>query len=868
MPDLTQKKYEFTSAACAGQKNPFAVIRFQGDEGLNECYRFEIDLISKKDDVDLEAIIQSNATFTILRPNGESIPFHGVLAEFEQRQKAGKFTFYRAVLVPRLWWLSNTYYNQVFLNKDFKEMISLCLSSAGLQEGADFKFSFTQNYSKREYACQYNTTHLDFVTCLLELVGIYYFFEQGETREKVVFTDSAISHQAMRGDEKLTYNPPSGLRTSFTDEISHSFVCRQRLSPKSVTLKDYNYRRPDLEISGSAQVNEHGHGDLFIYGDHFNTPKDGEYLAKIRAEMYRCQERVFHGESTAPYLRPGYCFTMDKHYRQDFNVKHLTTNIHHQGSQACFLRSELRAMFGEEVNEPYYRNNFTAIPAERQFRPELKTEYTRFYGSIHAVIDAEGAGRYAELDAWGRYKVKLPFDLADTPGAKASHWIRMAQSYAGENYGAHFPLHKGTEVLLTFIDGDPDRPIIAGAVPNHEKQSPVSNRNQTQAVMRTAGRNQMVMEDMAGQERLDLSTPAAATTLTLGQSVGAHAGYQLQTQGKAVTDVQQDIVISGAANHAQTIAGNSNETVQQNFTKTVSGDATVAIGGTLAETVENAVTITHKNNRREKVLGGLRVDVGTKSPGKPESIKQEERGAPAKIENNLKEIEKAKADKAKIQAYLDAWKAGRTPLPPLPEDLQKQLNNLDLPMYSAKEVRERQEQACKDEASRLDEKIKKLETENAILLAPGYEINVEGPFNVFAGEDSYQHYAKNLVQWSDQKNLVNHGSSSSYFGGAVAEIFAGASSKLSMGAFAEATIGPAIQVSAGLNLALNLSANLELALSADLSVHPGVACALAVQRMYAGATRIQNVITEVKSGVTHIGTTAMKVDGGGLKVIT
>jgi len=865
MPDLTQKKYEFTSAACAGQKNPFAVIRFQGDEGLNECYRFEIDLISKKDDVDLEAIIQSNATFTILRPNGESIPFHGVLAEFEQRQKAGKFTFYRAVLVPRLWWLSNTYYNQVFLNKDFKEMISLCLSSAGLQEGADFKFSFTQNYSKREYACQYNTTHLDFVTCLLELVGIYYFFEQGETREKVVFTDSAISHQAMRGDEKLTYNPPSGLRASFTDERSHSFVCRQRLSPKSVTLKDYNYRRPDLEISGSAQVNEHGHGDLFIYGDHFNTPKDGEYLAKIRAEMYRCQERVFHGESTAPYLRPGYCFTMDKHYRQDFNVKHLTTNIHHQGSQACFLRSELRAMFGEEVNEPYYRNNFTAIPAERQFRPELKTEYTRFYGSIHAVIDAEGAGRYAELDAWGRYKVKLPFDLADTPGAKASHWIRMAQSYAGENYGAHFPLHKGTEVLLTFIDGDPDRPIIAGAVPNHEKQSPVSNRNQTQAVMRTAGRNQMVMEDMAGQERLDLSTPAAATTLTLGQSVDAHAGYQLKTQGKAVTDVQQDIVISGAANHAQTIAGNSNETVQQNFTKTVSGDATAAIGGDSRETVTGSVAVDHKFLRTENIAQGLTVNVGASSPGKPADIKAAQDQAQQQITDKTKKIQEAAVRLRTIMAVKAKGDQGRAPTAADTAGLDSAtshtiVTSFNTPQWSA---------VCNGCIQSEQSKIDQLQNEIKELLSPpGYEINVEGAFNIFAGDDSYQHYAKNLVQWSDQKNLINHGSSSSYFGGAVAEIFAGASSKLSMGAFAEATIGPAIQVSAGLNAAFNLSANLEVALSADLSVHPGVACALAVQRMYAGATRIQNVITEVKSGVTHIGTTAMKVDGGGLKVIT
>jgi hypothetical protein len=165
----------------------------------------------------------------------------------------------------------------------------------------------------------------------------------------------------------------------------------------------------------------------------------------------------------------------------------------------------------------FYHNSFSAIPEDAQFRPERTAHKPKIAGTMHAHIDAEGSGEYAELDDHGRYKIRLPFDINDDHGdGKASAFVRMAQPYAGTEHGMHFPLHKGTEVLLTFIDGDPDRPIIAGAVPNPDTMSPVTSANQSESVIKTAGDNKIRIEDRVGTERIIMETPTDNTWVRMG----------------------------------------------------------------------------------------------------------------------------------------------------------------------------------------------------------------------------------------------------------------------------------------------------------------------------------------------------------------
>jgi len=508
---LTDRKFSFSSDALA--PDTFGVVRFLGTEGISKCYAFEVTLVSDKLDLDLEGVMENPAKLTFHRAEGDDVGYHGILLSFEQLHEVNKLAFYRAHLVPRLTWLSFTEHNQVFLDKSVPEIIEACLKDGGLT-GADFEMRLQGSYDPIEYVCQYSESHLNFVSRWAEREGIYYFFEQSDAGEKVVFTDTQISHTPLTQGDTIIYSPPSGLEALHEKEILSSFHCRMNLTPQSVLLKDYNYRKPSLDVSGNADVDAKGRGQVYSYGDHARTPEEATRLAKIKAEGLLCRKEVFHGDGSVPYMMPGYTFTVKDHYRGSFNRSYLVTGVSHEGNQTGYLLAGIT--MGEEDRGVFYRNSFSSIPSDVQFRPEHTAQKPRISGTLTAKIDAAGSGQYAELDAQGRYKVILPFDLSGNKNGKASAYLRMAQPYAGSNHGMHFPLHKDTEVLLTFIDGDPDRPIIQGAVPNPETPSPVNVNNQSMSAITTAGGNKIHMEDKAGTERILMHSPNQNSFVRIG----------------------------------------------------------------------------------------------------------------------------------------------------------------------------------------------------------------------------------------------------------------------------------------------------------------------------------------------------------------
>ncbi len=512
MTDQPGKRFSFVSNAAPA--DTFTVVRFRGEEGLSRCYRFEVELAARDAALDLESILRMPATFVIHRPEGD-VPFHGILAEFRQSHQAGVFTFYKAVLVPRLWWLSLTHHNQVFLDQTMPQIVEACLQDGGLTTD-DYESRFQNIFPAWEYVCQYRESHLAFVSRWMERGGVYFYFEQDGAAEKVIITDTKVSHTAMPEGETLRYRALAAMETFHREEVIWGFECRRHLLPQSLLLKDYNCNTPSLDLSARTPVSPNGRGEWYLYGENFLTPEEGQLLAQARAEELLCREQQFTGESAIPFLRPGYTFQLQDHYRDGFNQQYLTVALEHEGSQAAYLLAGLGVPLTPGEEEPFYRNRFTAIPASVQFRPERKTEKARFFGFMNAKVDAAASGQYAELDELGRYKVILPFDVSGRKDGKASAWLRMMQPYAGSDHGMHFPLHKGTEVLLAFIDGDPDRPVIAGAVPNPATPSPVSGDNQTMAVLQTGGSNRMAIEDKAGSERFLFHVPNQGVYLRIG----------------------------------------------------------------------------------------------------------------------------------------------------------------------------------------------------------------------------------------------------------------------------------------------------------------------------------------------------------------
>ena len=293
-------------------------------------------------------------------------------------------------------------------------------------------------------------------------------------------------------------------------------------------------------------------------------------------------------------MAPGFTFDLEDHYRSTFKRKYLTLDIDHAGNQTGFLISGIRVQTTEGEAQVYYRNYFTAIPSDVQFRPEAKTQKPRIHGTIRAEVDAgSGAGSYADLDAQGRYLVILPFDLSGHSPGKASCRIRMAQPYAGSSEGIHFPLHKGTEVLLTFVDGDPDRPLIAGAVPNAETQSPVREANRTMNVIQSAAGNRLEMEDSLGKERVKLSTPYSSTFLHLGAPPTGQPVYEavVKTDNRGLVRTGQYLKVeTGATDSTETTWSVTGAPTHGSFFVTAANEYRLVTGGPTPSGVSPAYT--------------------------------------------------------------------------------------------------------------------------------------------------------------------------------------------------------------------------------------------------------------------------------------
>jgi len=610
MADTNHQKFTFEISGF--DKDTFHVVRFTGEEGLSKLYRFEIVLYAGDKDVDFTKALSNTATFTIKRSKGD-IPFHGMLEHIEQLSHSGPYTFYRAVLVPKAWWLTLTVHNQVFLNQNIQQFLTAVLKDGGLNAGIDFSISLQHSYPTWEYLAQYGETHFDFVSRWMERDGLYYFFEQSESGEKMVVTDTLTAHSPMPQGESFRYSPPSSMQVGHEDEVVTDFILTQRRLPQKVQLRDYNYQTPSQDLSAEALVSQNGKGVHYLYGLHFLNTSQGDTLAKIRAEDFKCREKVFTGVSTIPFVRTGYTFSITNHYRDSFNAKYQTIACRHEGSQEGWLVSGLGLSFGKGRDDLlYYRNHFTAIPAEVQFRSELTTDRPKIAGTLSAKVDAEGSGKYAELDSQGRYKIILPFDLSGRKDGHASAWVRMAQPYAGGGFGMHMPLHKGCEVLISFIDGDPDRPVIAAAVPNPEQGSPVTDQSQTQARITTSGGNLIHFEDQEGNQRILLSSPTKNSYVRIGShndpsdgdsdgkgNIISPDGMKLYTGGPLSVTAEEAIEV---------ILINKNEIIGGIETATVIGaKSDIVLGGEFEFQVPARLAFSNVENRMKTEINEMYV---------------------------------------------------------------------------------------------------------------------------------------------------------------------------------------------------------------------------------------------------------------------
>ncbi len=449
------------------------IQRVDGREGISQLFRFDVlavcaDPVTDVPLIDPDDFVGSAVQLHFHSKSGARIrTVFGIVAEARVRGDADAVVHpaYELVIVPRAFRLGLVKIQEVFLNMTVPEIIQAKLERQDLDTSTVFRLE--GKYEKREYVVQYNESDLAFISRLAEHVGMSFHFEHDQEDnetgvERLVFTDHGVGFQTY-GDERIAFSP-RGARVGVYELSSTG-----RLIPTMYVVSDYSYAQPILDIDGVHNLGDGNGGGVIEFGSNHLVGPEGESLAKVRAQEARATRRITTGSSVVGGFTAGAQFTLADYPLDARYGSMLITAVEHHLESVVGQNSE---------GENRYHNTFTAVPADYTYRPPRVTPRPRIHGLLTGVVQVGSSGVMggdAKLDSEGRYQVQLHLDAAEYEDRNCSLPVRMAQPFAGPAQGMHYPLRPGTEVAVGFVGGDPDRPVIVGAIPNAQTRSVVTN---------------------------------------------------------------------------------------------------------------------------------------------------------------------------------------------------------------------------------------------------------------------------------------------------------------------------------------------------------------------------------------------------------
>lgn len=495
------------------------VVAFEAREALGAPYEVRV-FVSVPGDADLEpkegvrtrACLRVNET-----PDGQPERFHGLVSKCELVRAGTNVALWAVTLRPELAELGLSLHSRVFTHSDLKEILSDVLTEAGFAAGSDFAFEVSDPGPEEEHVTQYKESDEALLHRWAERRGWYYFYEQGDDREKLRVVDSSGAHSSLRG-APIPYRP--GALDRSAGEHFNVVRVKKRLSPGSVRVADYDYARPTQPLRGKAQVSASGLGELVYYGARAFDGGAVSKIAQLRAEALACRERVVTLEGHAHHVRAGYLVSMSEHPRPDMDGDYLVVEARCVGRDPQHAGAWGEALPRLEGGSDVYAVQATCIPAKTQYRSLEVTPWPRVFSHENAVVDGAASSQYAQIDADGRYLVRFHFDEGRRKEGQASTRVRMMQPHGGALEGWHMPLRKGTEVVCAFLDGDADRPVIIGVVPNATNPSVVNRGNTPQNVFQTGSASYLTIDDTEGSQWVNLFSPAEQSGLFLGTGRG------------------------------------------------------------------------------------------------------------------------------------------------------------------------------------------------------------------------------------------------------------------------------------------------------------------------------------------------------------
>ena len=592
----SSKAAQFSSPL--GEKLVFYAMH--GRETLGQPFSYEVNLLSDDPNIDLAALLGQSVSVSLERYDGGVREFNGFVTHFSMVGTLGRHIRYRAVLHPWLWFLGRTRTSRIFHNRKVPELLKQIFRDRGFSDFDDSELS--ADYREWEYLVQYRESELNFVSRLMEQEGIYYYFEHEGKKHKLILADSPTSHHlAPEYEEGLEYFPPLLRERRDQEHIDH-WLASKRLRTGAFSVGDFDFKKPAQFIFAQALVkNDHAHSsyDVFDYPGEVGTTGEAEREARIQLEEHQVEYETVEGSGTARGIGAGSLFTLTQFPRDDQNKSYLIVEATYDVRVGEFeSRTEM------DDKEPEYRLSFTAIDAKRQYRAPRITKKPVVEGPQTATVLAEG-DQEIWTDEYGRVKVLFHWDI---PAQNKSCWVRVAQLWAGANFGGiHIP-RAHQEVIVDFLEGDPDRPIITGRVYNADNMPPYAlPKNMTQSGIRSrsskGGRadeyNELMFEDKRGEEKVNLQAQK-----DLHIEVKNDETDHVAANRKTDIDKNETTTIGEKETHH--VKGKQEETVDQGLLQTVAmGVERKVTSGGVKETVMGGVTQTITGDVSQTVVGSV-----------------------------------------------------------------------------------------------------------------------------------------------------------------------------------------------------------------------------------------------------------------------
>ncbi len=581
--------------------------RLRGSEELGRPFQYDLDLVSDTAKGDLTALLGSSATVSITLADKSKRYVNGIIARAVFDGIIGGAYHYRFELRPWIWLLSRTQDCRIFQNKSVWDIITGIFRDAGFSDFSDKRQNSTGSQTL-DYCVQYNETSLDFVTRLMEVYGLYYFFTHTDGVHTLVMADDTNSHTALAKALPYVFQ-----EAEFRVGEAHvwNWAAEMKLQPGTATFRDYNFTTPSADLTAkSVQVGAYRHGGMEVYeypGPH-GVVGDGQKLADVRMQHFVAERQLMRGVSNARDLATGCKFTLSDFTDAGQNREYLVIG-------ATYAVDVAEAVQGTEGDiADTFRCSFTAIPGTVPFRLDCVTRWPVMRGPQTAKVVGE-SGQEITTDQYGRIKVQFYWDRVGISDENSSCWIRVAQIWAGTGWGGIYIPRIGQEVVVDFLDGHPDRPIVTGCVYNASTTVPYAlPDNKTRSTIKTSsstgnsGFNELRFEDKAGSEEVFFQaqkdynkvvlnsetvkiTQDTTTTVDKGnRSITLNTGNNTLTVSKG----DNGVTVSQGNNSVTVSAGNDSLTVSQgNHSITVSaGSSTITAGQSITLSVgANSLTL-------------------------------------------------------------------------------------------------------------------------------------------------------------------------------------------------------------------------------------------------------------------------------------